>query len=206
MRECGDCQLCCKLLPLTTIGKKQGERCKHQKHGVGCAIYGEFGRPISCTAWGCQWLVDPTFETRRPDRAGFFIDPTPEFITWGPEATTGKVVRAVRVWVDPARPYAHRDRALRNWLEAQAEEQAIVAVCWIGDESIVVVPPKVAGDGKGWRETPGRPMKPLSVGEIRKNIINERLERVRAMAEAGGGPGADAAGLPQNVSRETPEE
>lgn len=79
-RACGDCQLCCKLVPVPELGKKASHRCKHQKFGVGCAIYRK--RPFSCAMWNCRWLTDPeTNELRRPDRSHYVIDAMPDFVT-----------------------------------------------------------------------------------------------------------------------------
>jgi Fe-S-cluster containining protein len=108
-RQCGDCQLCCKLLPMqpgrrearaTTalieaglarpdefVGmlpewtKPAGERCKFQKAGKGCAVYAR--RPLGCRLWNCRWLVDAG-ETSRPDRAHYVIDIMPDVIRMVP--------------------------------------------------------------------------------------------------------------------------
>ena len=69
-RRCGDCQLCCKLLPVGALGKAAGERCRHQRHHKGCAVYRKRGFPSECGAWSCRWLVeDDTADLSRP-RAG----------------------------------------------------------------------------------------------------------------------------------------
>jgi hypothetical protein len=38
-RRCGDCQLCCKLLPTREVNKPANTRCQHQRAHKGCAIY-----------------------------------------------------------------------------------------------------------------------------------------------------------------------
>ena len=38
-RQCGDCTLCCRLLPVRSLNKGAGERCKHQSHARGCKVY-----------------------------------------------------------------------------------------------------------------------------------------------------------------------
>lgn len=38
-RVCGDCQLCCLLMPVEEMGKKASVRCKYQRAGKGCSIY-----------------------------------------------------------------------------------------------------------------------------------------------------------------------
>ena len=69
-RKCGDCQLCCKLLPTKEIGKVANTRCEHQRTGKGCTIYAR--RPFSCSSWSCRWLLeDDTADLSRPDRAHY---------------------------------------------------------------------------------------------------------------------------------------
>src|SRR5262245_54343180 len=58
-RRCGDCTLCCKLLPVRELHKKGGERCQHQKAGKGCGVYNKPAMPPSCGLWSCRWLVQP---------------------------------------------------------------------------------------------------------------------------------------------------
>lgn len=58
-RQCGDCQLCCKLLPVQSLGKEAGQRCKHQRHSKGCAVYAQLERVSpECRLWNCRWLVE----------------------------------------------------------------------------------------------------------------------------------------------------
>lgn len=65
-RECGDCRLCCKLLPVYEIGSEP-EPYKFVKHGAewcphagpqGCAIYNDPTKPLSCATFRCLWLKD----------------------------------------------------------------------------------------------------------------------------------------------------
>src|SRR5512143_3522923 len=118
MRTCGDCQLCCKLLPVHSreltqyagifeMHKPSGQRCQYQKFGVGCAIYGR--RPTACRMWTCQWLIG-AFKGTRPDRSHYVIDSTLDRIVVT-DNKTGKrtVIPAVQVWVDPRNPKAHED-------------------------------------------------------------------------------------------------
>jgi hypothetical protein len=55
-RICGTCTLCCKLLPVPSLQKLAGERCKHQRAFKGCAIYKD--RPWACRTLACRWLAD----------------------------------------------------------------------------------------------------------------------------------------------------
>jgi len=199
MRTCGDCQACCKALPLTTIGKPAGTRCQHQRFRKGCAVFAAFGRPHSCAVWNCLWLLDPSHPLGRPDRVGYFVDPTPDFVTLGEDAKAGRRIRAIQVWVDASDPDAHRHPPLREWLEGIASD--IVAVARIGvDRVITLIPPRFSETGM-WLEIESRPMKPSTVGEIRKALIEERLAR----AAAGGALEEPGASGRQDVSRETEE-
>lgn len=131
-RSCGDCQLCCKLLPvkddpargalfaamgLTPLTKSANTKCPHQSHARGCKIYAR--RPFSCMAFSCRWLVDPKADKlSRPDRTHYVIDPMPDFVVMrSPEGEEHKVIVA-QIWCDPDYPDAYRDPALRDYLRA----------------------------------------------------------------------------------------
>jgi hypothetical protein len=69
-RSCGDCSLCCKLLPINTLGKPANKWCQHCLPGNkgGCAIYNN--RPPVCRGFACQWLANPELgDEWRPTRA-----------------------------------------------------------------------------------------------------------------------------------------
>ena len=123
-RQCGDCQLCCKLMPVAGIGKLAGVRCQHQKFGKGCAVYHKPGMPPECALWNCRWLVnDDADELSRPDRAHYVIDVLPDFITVNDNATgMAQNIQVAQIWVDPSYPEAHRDPALRRWMFRRAQE------------------------------------------------------------------------------------
>jgi hypothetical protein len=38
-RQCGDCTMCCKVLPIEELSKPAHQWCQHAKPGSGCAIY-----------------------------------------------------------------------------------------------------------------------------------------------------------------------
>ena len=50
--ECGECTLCCSLLPVLEINKKAGTMCLHCGDS-GCLIYDE--RPESCRVFNCAY-------------------------------------------------------------------------------------------------------------------------------------------------------
>jgi hypothetical protein len=145
-RECGECQLCCKLLPTKEVPTLAGERCKHQRHGVGCAIYPR--RPLPCQLWSCRWLTrDDTAGLRRPDRSRYVIDMLPDFVDC--DANDGSPpfkVEAIQIWVDPNHRDAHRDPALRRYLRRQWEQRgAIGLVRYSASEGLSLLPTSDGG-------------------------------------------------------------
>src|SRR4249919_1788950 len=112
-RICGDCQLCCKVVPVKEIGKPANERCPHQKFKVGCAIYAS--RPHSCRAWSRAWLaLQPAPAIPRPDRSHYVIDMMPDYVLLRDD--TGNNTTEMPVWqilLEAGHPNAHRDPALR---------------------------------------------------------------------------------------------
>lgn len=150
MRRCGDCQLCCKLLPTPEIGLAANVRCQHQKHVVGCTIYSR--RPASCALWSCAWLLGAEHDTAdmpRPDRAHYVIDTMPDYITIRPhDGSPSTHMPVVQVWVDPDHRDAHRAPVFRRWLE----RQSMAAVIRFSErEGFVLFPPSISSDG-AWHE------------------------------------------------------
>jgi hypothetical protein len=148
-RVCGDCQLCCRLLPTAEIDKPALLRCPHQKHGVGCAIYAN--RPMSCQLWSCRWLMDQpgTRDLPRPDRANYVVDSFPDFITMVPDdGSTPAHIEVIQVWVDPNYKDAHRAASFRTWLEGQGKP-AIIR--YDAREGFILFPPCTTG-GRGFVE------------------------------------------------------
>src|SRR5258708_5844522 len=54
-RTCGECSLCCKLLPIDLLDKQANLWCQHCKPGNGCSIYN--ARPQVCRDYHCGWLL-----------------------------------------------------------------------------------------------------------------------------------------------------
>lgn len=149
MRRCGQCTLCCRLLPQAEIAKPAGMRCVSQRH-TGCAVYSK--RPHSCREWSCRWLLEmDTADLRRPDFAHYVLDLTPDFVTIKVEG--GDIqIPVVQVWVDPRHRDAHRDPALREYLARRGEEQGMAALIrYDSHEGFVIFPPALT-NGRGWIE------------------------------------------------------
>jgi len=147
-RRCGDCTLCCKLVPVADLNKAAGVRCKFQRH-TGCAIYSR--KPSACEIWSCMWLVgDDMGDMSRPDRSHYIIDPTPDYIVLRDRLTQNidKIV-VIQIWIDPRFPDAHRDPRLR----AHLSKRRLPAIVRSSETDVVCVlfPPETAHDDE-WHE------------------------------------------------------
>jgi hypothetical protein len=118
-RTCGDCQLCCKLLPTEEINKPANTRCPHQKSYCGCVIYPR--RPLSCQLWSCRWLVDDDMADQpRPDRSHIVVDMMPDVIRKTNNVTgEAETVPVIVIWVDPAHRDAFRVPAFARYVARQ---------------------------------------------------------------------------------------
>jgi hypothetical protein len=151
-RKCGPCQLCCKLMPIAETGKAAGVKCPQQRFRKGCAIYGT--RPNSCRYWECGWLTEPLLaDLSRPDIAGYVVDMTADFLT----AQVGDPERIerfkiIQIWCDPRSPHAHRDPALRAYLEDMLAQEYLGVVRYGASEGLALIPP--ACSRRGWVEFP----------------------------------------------------
>jgi hypothetical protein len=152
-RQCGGCRLCCSLVPVASLDKGAGERCKHQSHARGCKVYHKPGMPSECMLWNCRWLVeDDTADLSRPDRSHYVIDVAPDFATMlNNETGSQEHFEVVQIWVDPKHPDAHRDPALRRYLERRAAENVVGLVRWDNERGMAIFPPAVSTDGQ-WHE------------------------------------------------------
>lgn len=145
-RRCGDCTLCCRLLPVLELSKRHNERCQHQFSG-GCRIYD--GRPPSCRAWSCAWMVRQgyTANLRRPDRAHYVVDPIFDTIKVR-DNETGETygIRVVQVWVEAG----HRKAPEQDpGLIAMLDRLGMPALLRLSPtEAYVLVPPCLSEDGK----------------------------------------------------------
>jgi Putative zinc- or iron-chelating domain len=194
-RRCGDCSLCCKLLPMQSVNRQQvsrltnqmigmgmakpsefagmvqdfykpaGERCPHQRHGKGCAVYAR--RPFGCRMWNCRWLLnDDTADLRRPDRTHYVVDCMPDFVTLSDD-TTGEQrnLEVVQIWIDPDyRDAWRRDPALLAFIERRAKEGIAALIRHNSREATAVFAPPLAADGQ-WHEKTGGQPEPQHMGD-----------------------------------------
>ena len=54
MKECGDCTLCCLLLPVPGVKEGINTNCRFCTHH--CTIYNN-NRPTICSTFDCEWLL-----------------------------------------------------------------------------------------------------------------------------------------------------
>jgi hypothetical protein len=146
-------------LPVRSVGKVAGQRCKYQRHHKGCAVYKRL-ESVSpeCRLWSCRWLAeDDTADLSRPDRSHYVLDIMPDFVTLRDDAT-GEIqtVQVVQIWVDPDYPDAHRDPALRAYLERRAKENIIGLVRWDDEHGMALFPPSLSRDGQWHEQGSGR--------------------------------------------------
>jgi len=150
-RKCGDCQLCCKLLPVKEIGKLALTRCRHQAHGKGCRLYGQPAMPSSCRLWSCAWVTGANTGAR-PDRVHAVVDILPDFVTIeGPDVGPRQTMPVVQVWVDPDFPDAHRDPGLRAYLATRGVDGVAALIRTSERDAFVLLPPAMTSDGE-WHE------------------------------------------------------
>jgi len=145
-RQCGDCQLCCTLVPIAELGKPAGQRCQHQCN-TGCAIYPT--RPGSCRAWNCEWALGlaETDGMQRPDQVHYVIDTVLDIVTVTLPDGKEKLL-VMQVWVDPNWPNAHEDPGLRDMIDRVAQP----ALIRFGSKrGFVLIPPSLTS-GRGWIE------------------------------------------------------
>ncbi|MGI4876679.1 MAG: YkgJ family cysteine cluster protein [Janthinobacterium lividum] len=163
-RKCGSCTLCCTLVPveLSPIELKPSNvRCRFLSTAKRCTIYTT--RPRPCEDWSCKWLFDEeTAQLRRPDLGGYIIDPVLDTLLINDEPCD-----VVQVWIDPARPHAHRAPELRDYLgriAARIGIPAIVRRSQAQNDSVVLLAPALTL--AGWVERDGTHVDEAAFGRL----------------------------------------
>jgi hypothetical protein len=129
MRDCGVCNLCCKLLAVEGLDKAPGQWCAHVVKGVGCGVYET--RPSGCRVFNCHFLSDETLgEAWRPSRARFFVHADGD-------------ARTYNIEVDPGSPLAWKAEPfhdqLKRWAELARTGEGRVLV-HVGARTLAVFP------------------------------------------------------------------
>lgn len=125
-RSCGECSLCCKLLPIEALKKPADVRCRYVARGVGCVIHAS--RPDACSDFQCLWTFAAVLgEQWRPDRCGFVMRPGPS--------------NEVVIDVDPVDPFAWRREPfygqIKAWSRRAAPPHRMVMVRASGQLAVV---------------------------------------------------------------------
>ena len=125
-RECDDCALCCKLLPIPNF-KPAGPWCQFCSTHKGCDNYEN--RPQPCRTYFCSFMVDKGLgEEWRPTKARMFLT-----VTEG-DGTKPQI----RVIVDPSRPDAWRKQpyfaSFKQW------SQNYYIIINIGERRVLIFP------------------------------------------------------------------
>lgn len=155
MRRCGECTLCCRLVPVGELEKPANTRCQHLRVGKGCRVYHSAQYPSSCALWACAWLQEPEANLPRPDRAHYVIDPFLDFIELQHGGGARLRIDVVQVWVDPRHPQAHRDPALRAYLAERGERLGQAALIRFDERTaLTLFPPAMTSTGE-WVEQLG---------------------------------------------------
>lgn len=150
-RQCGDCQLCCKLLPVPPLNKLAGVKCEFQKFHKGCTVYHKPQMPTACRVWHCRWLVnDDADDLSRPDRSHYVIDMLPDEIAVVDNGTGARqAMVAIQIWADPAFPDAWKDdRALIAWILKKAEGGFPTLIRHSSRDALGVIAPPLSNDGE----------------------------------------------------------
>lgn len=170
-RRCGECQLCCKLVPVKELGKVAGKRCQYQKALKGCRVYHrpDKGFPPSCGLWNCAWLGagEGTEDLSRPDRVHYVIDVMPDFVTVVKDDGERVDVPVIQVWIDPAFPDAHRDPGLRAYIKRRAEKEGAAALIRSDSEkAFVLVAPNLSQTGDWYEHHTSVTVKEHSLADV----------------------------------------
>lgn len=154
-RQCGDCQLCCTLLPVVALKKEGGVNCRFQAAHQGCAVYRGPERPLECSLWSCRWLIDDdATELSRPDQSHYVIDVMPDYISIRDDRTgQTRQLEVVQIWVDPAYPDAYRDPALRRWIRKRAKKGIGALIRYSPSRAFALFAPPLTGGQ--WRKVDG---------------------------------------------------
>jgi hypothetical protein len=166
-RQCGDCTLCCKLVPVKEIDKPANTRCKHQRQIKGCLVYHTNKMPFSCHIWNCRWLVnDDTHNLARPDRSHFVIDIMPDFVI-ALDGDKKIQIQVVQIWCDANYRDAWKTPSMHDYMMRRGAEGIASMIRYDSYDAIIVIPPNMNSEKK-WM---------IRSGDMReKSELNKLLE------------------------------
>lgn len=138
-RTCGNCTLCCRLVPVEELHKEQNVRCGALNAWRRCTVYAH--RPISCRLWSCAWLEGET--TMRPDQAHYVIDTAYDVIKMQDDETGKSVpLKCLQVWIDPHFPEAVHRPELLEFLE---RVQQLTIARFSREDAVFIIPKGYGG-------------------------------------------------------------
>jgi len=184
-RKCGDCQLCCYVMPTEEIGKPANTRCSHQRAGKGCAVYSR--RPMSCALWNCRWLVDDDMSDQpRPDRSHIVIDMMPDVIRMTHnDGSPAEMLPVIVAWIDPAYRDAWKSAAFTRYVQRQ--KVPILIRYSSSDGGGVLFPPAITGGDIVWHSS--------QLGDDMPTTLREKAEAIGATMSDAPSPGAGIAAV-----------
>lgn len=93
MNQCGECTVCCTLLPVKWLNKPAGESCIHCQGG--CTIHDV--KPAECSDFECAWLQSNVDNPDlRPDRCGIIFEKTTDGDMFGTVVSSERVSDTAR--------------------------------------------------------------------------------------------------------------
>jgi hypothetical protein len=105
--------------------------------------------------WSCAWLVvDEAASLRRPDRSHYVIDMMPDYVRLVDDDTGAVIEIPVwQIWIEAGHPLAHRDPALRAFLNAEYKRTGMAALVRDpgNSDALFLMPPSGSSDGE-WHE------------------------------------------------------
>jgi hypothetical protein len=175
-RECGDCQLCCRLLPVVSLDKIANQKCEFQKFHKGCTVYNTKRMPIECRVWQCRWIVSQLPDNiARPDRVHYVVDVMPDnIVIQDHEAGKSHIMECIVVWCDPKHPLAYRNPELYDWVAAQNK---VLMVRMNSRDSIIVFPPALNSTHE-WAEVTTEAHERDVVTKAVEDAIKQNYDRV----------------------------
>jgi len=177
MRRCGDCQLCCKLLPMQADADRQLQRTGTIEAAIKVGLLtrhdadhtvADFDkpagqrcphqrhhkgcsvyavRPFGCRFWNCRWLAEDDVADLQRPDRSHYVIDVSPDFVRDGERT----VPVIQVWIDPDYPDAHRDPALRAFLLRSAHEGYAALIRLSSMNAFLLAAPPFFTDGE-WHE------------------------------------------------------
>ncbi|MFV0279458.1 MAG: hypothetical protein ACK5JM_01700 [Rhodoblastus sp.] len=128
-RQCGTCNLCCKLYDTPVVESPAGVWCRHCQPGKGCDIWET--RPDQCRAFFCNWIMlDWLGDEWKPDVAKFIF-------------TLDRASGYLQFQVDPQNPEAWKREPYYSQIKTWAIEGLSRARCtlvFVGKAVTLILP------------------------------------------------------------------